>query len=120
MNDPHPLAGVRVTGNNDAPFREALMKHRDSHCGRPGCVCGHDYGCYQGWIDDRPSSTSPCPLCRSDVVERLTSRSSDEPPAWMVAQVNAEYQAAAVTGLKACRDALLEARRKRAREPAYS
>ena len=38
----------------------------ETHCGRGGCMCTHDDPCYKGWIDT-DSSTSPCPICRTDL-----------------------------------------------------
>lgn len=48
----------------------------DAHCGRKGCLCVHDRGCYRGWMDS-DTATRPCPVCR----ETLTRALEDIPQA---------------------------------------
>lgn len=50
-------AEARMALDNDAPER---------HCGRSGCLCTHGDPCYKGWFDS-DYSTSPCPVCRTDL-----------------------------------------------------
>ena len=42
------------------------QREPERHCGRPSCLCTHGEPCMKGWIDG-DTTTSPCPVCRSDL-----------------------------------------------------
>jgi hypothetical protein len=42
----------------------------ERHCGRGACRCTHAEPCFKGWMDS-DEATSPCPMCRGDLVEVL-------------------------------------------------
>lgn len=47
----------------------------ERHCGRSGCPCIHDRGCYKGWMEGPgydPDKAVPCGVCRSDLSHRLS------------------------------------------------
>lgn len=39
----------------------------ETHCGRAGCSCTHDGGCFKGWIDKDEGVTRPCVICRESL-----------------------------------------------------
>lgn len=46
--------------------RIAPWQAGQSHCGRTGCTCTHDRGCYKGWMEESQYAV-PCKTCRTDL-----------------------------------------------------
>jgi hypothetical protein len=61
----------------ERPREWGAGEYRESHCGRRGCECTHDDGCYKGWVDHLPGAygtydhTVPCRNCRPVLWQRI-------------------------------------------------
>jgi hypothetical protein len=59
------------------PERRDWGADREAHCGRQGCGCTHDNGCFKGWVDHLPGAhgaydfVEPCRNCRPVLHQRI-------------------------------------------------